>query len=234
MTYGSQAVEQFFEQPQKYLHKRYGIRMRQYLLEKIFANTDLSGKRMLDAGCGDGSLSLPYANKLDELTLLDTSGPMIQLARQNVARAFRLEQHKVVLLNESLLQHVAAPYDVVLAIGLVSHVQDQEALFQQLKKLTRTNGLLVVQFSKADHWLNRLNRHRFKTRYAVTNYLRADILRLIPPPKFELLESYHYGFPFPGAKYFPDTWLFALNRSLSESQLAAGGSDEICVFRKIS
>ena len=49
-------VRKFFSQPSRYLHRRFGIRIRKDIIEGLTAAVDR--RHVIDLGCGDGSLSL--------------------------------------------------------------------------------------------------------------------------------------------------------------------------------
>ena len=80
-------VKAFFNQPHRYLHKRFGLRLRAEITQELLG--PLSAVRILDIGCGDGSISLPYLFSGNSLVLLDLSESMLQLARRNTPAAMR-------------------------------------------------------------------------------------------------------------------------------------------------
>ena len=56
---------------------------------------NLSGKRILDAGCGTGALSIEAAQRGAEVIAIDLSPNLIRLAKERVSRADRLRKHRI-------------------------------------------------------------------------------------------------------------------------------------------
>ena len=54
-------------------------------LPKIKEFIQLSGKKMLEIGCGDGRLSVQLADEVDALTAIDPDGARIDQARKSIA-----------------------------------------------------------------------------------------------------------------------------------------------------
>ena len=113
--------------------------MRAHLL--TWLPTDLTGTRVLDAGCGTGALSLEVARRGAEVVAIDVSPTLIALARERSARStsgridFRvgdmldpaLGRFDHVVAMDSLI-HYATP-DIVQALALLSARTDASILF---------------------------------------------------------------------------------------------------------
>jgi ubiquinone/menaquinone biosynthesis C-methylase UbiE len=61
----------------------------------LFSMADLSGKRVLEIGCGDGRLTWRYAGRASHVTAVDPWGGGIANARKNMPSEFqgRIEFH---------------------------------------------------------------------------------------------------------------------------------------------
>ena len=69
-------VRTFFDQPQNYLErKRFDIRLRAETTKTFLEGTNCT--KIIDIGCGDGSVSLPLLLSDRYLTLLDLSSTML-------------------------------------------------------------------------------------------------------------------------------------------------------------
>jgi predicted TPR repeat methyltransferase len=76
-------VKSLFESPQPYLERRrYNINIRAETVQYFLRNREFT--RILDIGCGDGSVSIPLLNPQPELTLLDLSANMLSAAQSNI------------------------------------------------------------------------------------------------------------------------------------------------------
>ena len=83
MTSKLEEVKSLFEIPDKYLCPRqFDIQIRVETVQQFTENLPVN--RVLDIGCGDGSISLPLLPRCSELTLLDLSSRMLDLARKKI------------------------------------------------------------------------------------------------------------------------------------------------------
>ncbi|MDI9313577.1 MAG: bifunctional 2-polyprenyl-6-hydroxyphenol methylase/3-demethylubiquinol 3-O-methyltransferase UbiG [Hydrotalea sp.] len=110
------------------------------------ANHSLSGKKILDVGCGGGLLAVALNNLGGDITAIDAEETTI-----GVARAHQ-EKHK---LNDRLTFSQASPedllqdkkniaaFDLVLAMEVIEHVAHPADFVATLKKLVKPNGLVI-------------------------------------------------------------------------------------------
>ena len=77
-------VKSYFEKPSRYLSRQADIRIRMDTVKEFTAGANAT--HLLDIGCGDGSISLPFLNSQTHLTLLDLSSSMASIARSRVPR----------------------------------------------------------------------------------------------------------------------------------------------------
>lgn len=138
-----------FERPQKYLSRRgYDIRIRQETVQDLVKGK--SFQRILDIGCGDGSISLPLLHDHNRLTLLDMSSSMLTLARSKVP--VELTQN-VELINDEFM---AAPldraaYDLVLCLGVLAHVNSPEDIISKISSILVPGGFVILEFTDSYH-----------------------------------------------------------------------------------
>ena len=122
-------VQTFFEQPQKYLSRRdYEIRLRAETVKESARNS--GDMRILDIGCGDGSISCPLT-ETTRLTLLDLSSSMLTIARSKVPSDFA---ENVVTINQNFMTAEFQPQsmDLILCIGVLAHVPSPEEVSPRL------------------------------------------------------------------------------------------------------
>ena len=77
--------------------------------------------KILDLGCGDGSLSLQFLPEVDLITLVDFSDNMLNICRNKVPR--RMGNRVDFIVNDINLFAPQQKYDVVLCMGVLSHVK---------------------------------------------------------------------------------------------------------------
>jgi 2-polyprenyl-3-methyl-5-hydroxy-6-metoxy-1,4-benzoquinol methylase len=114
----SAKVEAFFSDPDPYLRNNCAIAVRSTLVKDLLG--EIRHSRILDLGCGDGSVSVHFLAQRNSVTMLDLSWAMLERARANTPPEYR---SRVDYVNADLLDFEAErPYDVVLCIGVLAHV----------------------------------------------------------------------------------------------------------------
>ncbi len=132
--------------PMAPLHKLNPVRL-DYIKSKILAHfTTPKDLGILDIGCAAGLVSENLAswgaNKKMSVTGVDASEQLIAAAQlhaqeNNVKVTYR---HSDV----DALVNAGETYDVVLALEIIEHVNDQIHFIQQAAKLLKKNGLMIV------------------------------------------------------------------------------------------
>ncbi|MGM0124433.1 hypothetical protein IGI37_001811 [Enterococcus sp. AZ194] len=125
------------------------IEMAKIITDKIKgALSDTKGKTFLDYGGGTGLVSLPLANLVQELVIIDSSEQMIQLTQAKIEDGnFSNTTAKVGdLLVEDYGESV---YDCVILSLVLLHIPDTASILAQLNRILKKNGqLILVDFVK--------------------------------------------------------------------------------------
>jgi ubiquinone/menaquinone biosynthesis C-methylase UbiE len=224
----------FVKTPERYLRKRFAIQLRAELVAE--AVLPLVGARILDAGCGDGSISLQFAGA-NRLTLLDASPAMLDRAR---ATAEELGAGDVQFVHGTLQDFRADEgFDLVLCIGVLSHLDSVEDALQRLAQLVRPAGRLILQLTDADHWLARLQgvvrRRRAEQSYGyrVSRTTRASVIAAAERAGLRLIAERRYSLLLPGMGRLPDPLLYRLERWTSRRPfIARRGSELLLSFAR--
>ena len=107
------------------------------------------GSRVLDLGCGDGSM-LDYLQRSR-----GCSGYGIEIADANVLACVRRGVNVIQLnLDEGLAMFGDSSFDVVLQIDTLQHLRNAEVMLRETARVGRTG---VVAFPNFAHWPNRLS-----------------------------------------------------------------------------
>ncbi len=107
------------------------------------------GSRVLDLGCGDGSL-LDYLQRERAC-----SGYGIEIADANVLACVRRGVNVIQLnLDEGLAMFGDTSFDVVLQIDTLQHLRNAEVMLRETARVGRTG---IVAFPNFAHWPNRLS-----------------------------------------------------------------------------
>jgi magnesium-protoporphyrin O-methyltransferase len=132
-------------------------RMRETLLSWL--PSDLTGKRLLDAGCGTGALAVEAARRGAEVVAVDVAPTLIELARNRVPvdlRGGQLEFRTGDMLDPSL-----GRFDHVVAMDSLIHYRTAEALAVLTGLAGRTGGSILFTFAPKTalltlmHWVGR-------------------------------------------------------------------------------
>jgi len=97
---------------------------------------------VLECGCGTGTMALELAGGVQEITGIDTSSKMIEIARgrareAGVANAKCAHTNRF---NQSLRQ---GSYDAVLSFNVLHLLEDPQKVFRRIHELLRPGGLFI-------------------------------------------------------------------------------------------
>lgn len=114
----------------------------------------VDGLRLLDAGCGTGSLAIALARHGAGVKAFDLNSQMVRKAEEKRPQALNLEFVVGSLMDvESLYQGLM--FDGIICVGnTLVHLSDQEAIgafFDQTHGLLKPGGKLVVQMVNYDN-----------------------------------------------------------------------------------
>jgi magnesium-protoporphyrin O-methyltransferase len=111
-------------------------RMRATLLDQLPA--DLSGCRMLDAGCGTGALAVGAAKRGADVTAIDISPTLIALAEERVPKS--LGRGRIRFLAGDMLDPSLGTFDHTVAMDSLIHYRlaDMMAMIVKLAAMSRS------------------------------------------------------------------------------------------------
>ncbi|MBB3648321.1 SAM-dependent methyltransferase [Rhizobium sp. BK619] len=102
---------------------------------------NLAGKRVLEVGCGRGSLSAYFADAGWDCTLLDISPAAISLARAAFSAHGLNARFEV---GDCLdMPFETGAYDLVFSIGLLEHFEEIESAIAEQVRILAPNGLFI-------------------------------------------------------------------------------------------
>src|SRR5689334_21035964 len=132
MTVDERLVEtkKAFQNPEWYFQNLgYHVRIRIETVREFLVGTKC--ERILDIGCGDGSISLPLLTRDNSLTLLDMSDRMLALAQSKISgdSLRRVEIIKGDFMRASLKEN---SYDLIVCLGVLAYIDNLNAFLQKV------------------------------------------------------------------------------------------------------
>lgn len=142
------------------------------LLRRSF---DVSGKKILDVGCGTGRHAIRMAEAGAEVTGIDFSDKMLEVARkkaEGIQIRFVHADLRSIPLDEV--------FDMVTCHLVLNHVEDLVAAMREISRLTKAGGGVLISDMRSDHWWSAKKRIRllpnfttFGFRHTWTEYRAA-------------------------------------------------------------
>jgi magnesium-protoporphyrin O-methyltransferase len=118
-------------------------RMRATLLSWL--PTDLTGLRVLDAGCGTGALAVEAARRGADVTAIDLSPTLVELARERLPSD--LGAGRIRLLAGDMLDAALGEFDHVVAMDSLIHYESPDLLRALAALAPRTRGSIQFTFA---------------------------------------------------------------------------------------
>jgi SAM-dependent methyltransferase len=165
----SSSVRTVFENATHYLgNRRVDIRVRTNAVKK-FAET-IRWERLLDIGCGDGSVSLPLVSAKSCATFLDLSSSMTDRVREKIPKIYT--EHVQVRNEDFMTAAFDSQFDLIVSVGVMAHVDCPEKFVSKIISLLRPNGHAIIEFTDCRHITGRLAR------------FTSNLKELIAPPSY--------------------------------------------------
>lgn len=135
------------------------LRRREFLAGFDCAATDLAGRTVLDAGCGNGELTRAVAAYGADIVAFDFSHSVAEARRRLLADP-PASAGRVRYLRADVLRPPFRPasFDFVHCSGVLHHTHDTVSGFRALSPLVRPGGRLYVQvYRRRSGWIHTVN-----------------------------------------------------------------------------
>lgn len=159
----STAVKRFYDSYHQKNDRFHGVIRRNnftyyYLLSLLDAAglSDVRGLKILDVGCGVGTMSLYFAAQGAQVTGVDISPRAIEIAQ---AAAKDIGLRNVTFLNGEV-EKGRGSYDVVLCSEIVEHVPDESGFLRLIHSNLRKGGTLILTTPSSENVLYRLGYYK--------------------------------------------------------------------------
>lgn len=229
--------DRYFGNPDSYLAKNHFVKIRADIIRDVVL--PLRPLRILDVGCGDGGISIPLAGSAQHLVLVDPSSAMLDRAKRSIPKNV-IEK---IEFREASLQSLQASnrYDLVLAMGLLAHVDSVPEAMARLSILTEPGGHLIIQLTDCDSLIGRFNFYYSRWRegispiygYALNRLSTTVLAAAADSQNLRLLRKIRYSLILPGMSRLPNGTLYALARVSRHWPFNVIGGESIVVFEKL-
>lgn len=118
-------------------------RMRSTLLSWL--PEDLSGRRVLDAGCGTGAFAIEAARRGADVVAIDLSPTLVNLARDR--KPVSLGEGSIDFRSGDMLDPQLGRFDHVVAMDSIIHYQTEDAVSALSQLAQRTSTSIVFTFA---------------------------------------------------------------------------------------
>lgn len=119
-------------------------------VDRVLAGLSLTGKRVLDVGCGSGGITvhLIRAHDAGHATGFDVEAPVIAAAGKRAQRADIADRVAFVHGDPGPLPFADSSFDIVFSKDALLHVPDKDALFAEIFRVLAPGGVFA-----ASDWL---------------------------------------------------------------------------------
>jgi len=116
------------------------------------------GDKILDAGCGSGSLAFNLINKFNQVYGIDISPSRIEEARRKAAEKFSETNNfnfSVCNMNEKI-NFPDKIFDAVTSIATIEHIFDPYFVLEEIRRVLKPGGVLIAEVPNVGYLRQRL------------------------------------------------------------------------------
>lgn len=108
---------------------------------------DLSGARVLDAGCGTGALAVEAAERGASVMAIDLSPTLVDLARERAPKKFRAANGNITFRAGDMFDPALGQFDYVVGMDSLIHYQTSDVVNVLAGFAARTSGRILFTYA---------------------------------------------------------------------------------------
>ena len=160
--------------PLSSLHKFADVRI-EFILRNIkritknLSNQSLKRLNCIDVGCGGGILSERLSRLVGNVTGIDNSKNLIDIAKNHSKKSKLNINYQCISTSNFLLKHKNTKFDIVVASEVIEHVDNRKIFLSDLSNMAKNGGLIII---------TTINKSIPSVVFA--KYFAEDIIKIIP------------------------------------------------------
>ena len=152
-------------------YKRLGNHVKRYRFAKSF----VTGKEVIDFGCGYGAGAVLLDPYVQRYIGIDIDKDAISYAKNNIEKVCSNTQFFE--FNDFINLRPAVKADVVICFEVIEHVKDPNTLISILKDMTKSNGTILI--STPNGLSSKGNKALFRSKFHVYEYSPIELYNLL-------------------------------------------------------
>ncbi len=229
----SRRVKNYFDQTDNYLKNKFGIASRSSLINRNLP--ELKNKIILDIGCGNGEVTLPYIEN-NKITFLDLSDKMLDIVRSRIPQEYHQNAEFVNIDLDSF--NYVKKYDYLFLIGVLAHVNSVEMTISKVSQLLDCDGTLIIQFTNSNNIISLIVKLLGEIKkmfgkslnYKVNSNSFRVIRKELRKNKLEYFKKVNYWPSLPGFSLIPNRVRGFVQSKILNSKLIQPLGGEILLF----
>ncbi len=212
-------IDSFFDQYSKeYSKENYNKNINKFMFVRMetivnFVKENFSNKniKILDLGCGSGEVTLALAKLGYSGDALDNSKGMLEICKKKLSTF----NWKLFLGEAQKTNFQEGTYDLIIASGLIEYYSDDAILLEEINRILKKNGHLIINVSnkigystclnsfsyllKQNPFFKFIKNKLFKFKYGIVNFsVRkhkiSDFKKILGNYNFDIVDEKYIGF----------------------------------------
>lgn len=234
-------VSEFFSKDDYLLNSSDRIKVRALIVKQYIGANFFSS--VLDVGCGDGSLSLPFCARFDFLLLNDLSEQMLERCALNIQSK---DAPKIKIFHGDIFDEKfpSLKFDLIVCIGVLAHVENPWKFLAMLDSLLNKDGIIIVETTEKPYPLGKLLSrvgvldYSLKQDVSYSSYVKhrvavLDLVNYFTKSGYDNVGENRFSIPLPGMSKWPQVLRFMYTLlTWKVPFLSRFGSEYIACFKK--
>ena len=131
------------------MYRQQYVNAEKYVLPFIESSFDLTGKHVLEAGCGEGGVLEPFLDRGCTISGIDVNASKIEFADNRFRQAIRSGKaffSTSDVFDDAIRKRWKNRIDVVLLVNTIEHIPNQEKLLMIIRDLVKDDGIVFISF----------------------------------------------------------------------------------------